>query len=955
MRSVAWILSGLIVVAAAGVRAEPPKDADYDLVIKGGRIVDGTGKAAFVGDVAVREGRIAAVGDLGDAPAREVIDAKGLIVAPGFVDMMGQTASPMLEDPETALNLLTQGITTINAGEGDSAAPLGDAAAGRMGWRTMAEYFQLLEQRGLPVNVTQTVGLTQVREIVLGDTDRRPSDEELAQMQALVREGMEAGAIGISTALIYPPAVFATTRELTALAQTAAEHGGRYYTHMRNEGDRLLEAIDEAIEIGTKSGAGVHIFHLKAAGRQNWEKMPLAIARIKAARAGGLRIAADVYPYDINGLGLEALIHPRHFAGGRERLLGALKGAELRSEIRRELESTSGWENWYRHVDQDWNRIIIGATSDARYAKHAGKSVAEIATAVGEDPWDTFFNLVQAGSFALPQSMSEANVAAAMGEDFVSFCTDVGPAWGASSASHPRSHGAFPRLFARFVRELGALSLEEAVAQASAVGADEVMAKDRGRLTEGLAADIIVFDFDAFRDRATAAEPRLASEGMKHVLVNGVPVLRDGQPTTRRPGRVLRGPGYKPETAPHAQMTGRAAPGLEAIDKAMQDLLAKQRATGASVAITDQGRLVYARGFGYGDVAAKELVQAESLFRIASVSKPITAVAIFQLIDAGKLRLDDKVFDILTEFEPHLEKDAKFDERQRAITIRHLLEHRGGWDRDASFDAMFQSIRFADAVGEPAPASHQAIIRCMLGLPLDFEPGAKYAYSNYGYCLLGRVIEKLTGQGYEAYVQEHVLRPVGAVQTQLGATLLAGRSPGEVRYYDSLAGTSVYAATRGERVPSAYGAWPLESLDSHGGWVSSSVELVRFASAFDNPAKSPLLSEQAIAAMFAPPAGLEGNNDPNGARDFYASGWQVVRPAGDGVTLQMHSGSLPGTNTMLVRRSDGRNFAVLFNARETPHTEGLSTAAAAEINRVLDGIKGLPGVDYFEEVREHGG
>ncbi|MFP6765213.1 MAG: amidohydrolase family protein, partial [Planctomycetaceae bacterium] len=271
----------LLLMPALPAVAEQP----FDIILRGGRIVDGTGAPWYVSDVGIRDGKIVQIGRLASARGKRIIDASGLIVAPGFIDMMGQTATPLLEDPATAVNLLTQGITTINTGEGASAAPLDSASERQFGWKSFAGYFQLLDLKGLPVNVTQTVGHTQIRRLVLGDVDRRPTKEELQRMQALVRQAMQDGAIGVSTALIYPPAVYAETAEIAALAGAAGEFGGRYYTHMRNEGDQLLEAIDEALEIGRTARTAVHIFHLKAAGRQNWGRMQLAIARIRAARA----------------------------------------------------------------------------------------------------------------------------------------------------------------------------------------------------------------------------------------------------------------------------------------------------------------------------------------------------------------------------------------------------------------------------------------------------------------------------------------------------------------------------------------------------------------------------------------------------------------------------------------------------------------------------------------------
>ncbi|MCA9036115.1 MAG: serine hydrolase, partial [Planctomycetaceae bacterium] len=633
-RQVVWnaIFCGILVSAVESASAEK-----LDLAILGGQVVDGTGAPWYRADVGIRGGKIVKIGRINREDASEVIEASGLVVAPGFIDMMGQTASPMMEDSKSAINLLSQGITTINAGEGSSAAPLGEVEAARKGYSTMAEYFGLIESAGLPVNVVQTVGHTQVRRIVLGDVERRPTDDELSQMKALVREGMEAGAIGLSTALIYPPAVYAETEEIAALVSVAGEFGGRYYTHMRNEGDQLLEAIDEALEIGEVGNAAVHIFHLKAAGRQNWGKMPLAIARINAARAAGQQVTADIYPYVNNGLGIAALIHPRHFSEGHDTLRNRLGDAELRAAIRNEMETTDGWENWFRHAGKDWARIVIGRTNAAEYDGLDGLSVSEIASAKGEDPWDTFFSLVRAGAFALPETMTDANKIAAMQQPFVSFCTDVGPAGGNRIASHPRAFGSFPRMLSKYVRDLGAIPLERAIAQASAAAANNILAFDRGRIATGLAADVVVFDYSGLRDHADFVNPQALSTGIRHVIVNGEAVLKDGVQTDARPGRVLRGPGYqmkdlalhRNDTSSNLQFAG--------FDQHIDSFIEEHRVPGVSVAVARHGKIEFACGYGFADVATKEPVTTKSLFRIASISKPVTAVAVLQLVEQGKL------------------------------------------------------------------------------------------------------------------------------------------------------------------------------------------------------------------------------------------------------------------------------------------------------------------------------
>ncbi len=946
-----FILISLIILVVAhdpiGVRADDPQPK-FDLVVTNGRIVDGTGAPWFEADLGIRDGKIVKIGRIDSQAGKVSIDATGLIVAPGFIDMMGQTATPMLRDPSTAINLLTQGITTINAGEGSSAAPVDEDTAAKLGWQNMAEYFQLLDLKGMPVNVVQTVGHTQVRRLVMGEDNRRCSDDELEAMKQHVHEAMQAGAIGVSTALIYPPAVYATTEEIGALAAVAGQYGGRYYTHMRNEGDQLLDAIDEALEIGRLGNTPVHIFHLKAAGKQNWGKMQLAIARIKAARAEGHQVTADIYPYVNNGLGIDALIHPQHFGGGRASFLNRLKrDTELRDQVRREIETTSGWENWYRHAGSDWDRIVVGQTNEPRYRQYAGQSVAAIAKATGDDVWDTFFTLCIAGSFACPETMSDANKILAMQQEFISFCTDVGPAGGSRSASHPRSFGSFPRMLSRYVRELGVVSMERAVAQASAAAGNSVMIYDRGRIAEGLAADVIVFDYDKLTDKANFKDPNVLSEGMQHVIVNGEIVFADGKLTGKRPGRVLRGPGYDESKAPHSVTTGHPVTAMAEVDEVLQTFIRDQKIPGASLAITDQGRLVYARGFGYADVGKRESASPESLFRIASISKPITAVAILNLVDQRKLSLEDKVFELL-EYEPHLDEKAAFDERHHNITIRHLLQHRGGWDRNKSFDAMFKSSEFSETLGVEPPATPDTVIRVMLGKPLDFDPGQRYAYSNYGYCLLGRVIEKVSGQGYEAYVKQHVLEPLGIKSMSVGATRLNGRQRNEVRYYDPRLGDSVFANDLNLPVPQPYGAWHLEAMDSHGAWIASASDLVRFASAFDVSSESPILSQDRIAEMFARPDGLAGyGKDGSEKPRYYGLGWSVtVNDSGE--STASHGGSLPGTNTILIRRPDGRNVALLFNTRISARVSRVVSAVLPELERAIDNVSDWPDHDRFD-------
>ena len=379
---------------------------------------------------------------------------------------------------------------------------------------------------------------------------------------------------------------------------------------------------------------------------------------------------------------------------------------------------------------------------------------------------------------------------------------------------------------------------------------------------------------------------------------------------------------------------------LPIFDTLMTGFIEKHRVPGAALAVLNEGRLVYARGYGYADTGTREPVSPTSLFRIASISKPITAVAIMKLVEDGKLTLDDKVFDIL-EFDPFVEReDDDIDKRQREITIRQLLQHRGGWDRNTSFDPMFRALPIAKALGREPPATAAMVIRYMSGKPLDFAPGERYSYSNYGYNLLGRIIEKVTGQNYEAHVKDAVLAPLGIQSMRIGRTMPAGRVENEVRYYHPTHGTSIFAPNTGAQVPHPYGAWHLEAMDSHGGWIASATDLAKFAAAFAKPENNPVLSAESIGALFAPPAGEEGKR-------AYACGWSV-RPAG-GSQNRWHSGSLPGTATLLVLRHDQKSWLVLFNSRAGPEDAHLTGEIDPLLHRAANAVVEWPLENLFDD------
>lgn len=515
---------------------------DFDLIIANGRIVDGTGNPWYRSDIGIRDGRIAEIGSLSSRRAQRRIDAAGLVVSPGFIDMMGATSIPLLENRASAESKLRQGITTMLAGEGSSVAPQNERtwpkASGRIRWRTFGEYFALLEQRGVPLNVVHNVGAAQIRRYVLGDEDRQPDAAEMEQMKALVAHAMRDGAVGLSTALIYPPGTYATTRELVELAKVAGEYGGIYLTHMRNESNRLIEAIDESITIGEQAGVPVHIFHLKAAGEENWPLIHKAIERIQSARSRGLDVTADIYPYIRNGIGLGSFLHPRHYAKGSAPFLKTLSDPAVRASLRKEVEETADWENWYRHVGRNWDNVLVARTAEKRFE---GKSIAEIAKLRGVDEWTAFFDLVVAGASVNPKSMNEEQKHAALRAEWVSLCTDAEPLdIRTASGAHPRAFGSFPRVLAKYVREDKVITLEAAIRKMSSLPANRLRLHDRGRIAPGMAADLVLFDPDEVQDTASFTQPLSFPRGLPYVIVNGVVAIDNGGFTPKNGGRVLR-------------------------------------------------------------------------------------------------------------------------------------------------------------------------------------------------------------------------------------------------------------------------------------------------------------------------------------------------------------------------------------------------------------------------------
>ena len=561
MGTVRLCLLAATLFAGCGRREAGDARAAYDLILRDGWIVDGSGNPRYRGDLAVRGDRVAAVGFLPGARARQTLDVSGLIVAPGFIDMLGQSEDYVLVD-NRVLSKVTQGITTEVTGEGGSAAPLTDRVidttwARKYGvtvdWRDLDGFFAHLERAGSAVNLATFVGATQVRRVVVGDDDRPATPEELAGMTALVDTMMLQGALGLSSSLIYAPAIYAPTEELIALARVARRHGGIYATHMRNEGSRIDAALDETFRIAREADIPVEIWHLKVSGRQNWGRMPHVLARIDSARAAGIDVTADQYPYIASATSLDATIPAWAHAGGRDSLLARLARPPARRAIRDSMlqEATRG-ENMYRGVGGADGILIASAFTDSlRYLQ--GQRMGEIARARGRDPIETIFDILladQSRTGAIYFSMNEDDLRAALGTWWVAVNTDYpgvapdGPF--ADIRPHPRSYGSFARILGRYVRGLRLMPLEAAIRKMTSLPAQRVGLVDRGLLKPGMFADITVFDPETVADRATFERPHQPSVGFAYVFVNGEKVLDHGTLTAARPGRGLRGPGYLP-------------------------------------------------------------------------------------------------------------------------------------------------------------------------------------------------------------------------------------------------------------------------------------------------------------------------------------------------------------------------------------------------------------------------
>src|SRR6202171_169761 len=557
----AVLAAALLLAFSAGPPPGSSRSAPDDLVFEGGRVADGTGAPLFLSDVAVKDGRIAAIGRLADRPARRRIDARGLVVAPGFIDLLGQSEYNVLVDPRAA-SKITQGITTEVTGEGDSIAPLDENAIAegkdtwekygvRPDWRTLDGYFRALERRGTAINLGTFVGSGGVRAMVVGRENRPASPAELARMEQIVDQAMRGGGPGASPSLQSTPNIYSSTEELIALAKVAARYGGAYFTHQRSESGRIDASLDEVFRIAREANVRTQIWHLKTAYRPNFGRMPAVLKRIEEARASGVDVSANQYPYSRASNGLDACLPPWVREGGREALLKRLADPAIRERVKGDMDRpATEWENQYAGSGGP-EGILVASVLAPALKPLEGKTIAEIPKAQGKDARDALIDIViqdRANAACILSIMDEADVRTALAHPLVSFGTDSGAHATdgilSKEGSHPRGWGSAARILGHYVREEKVLRLEEAIRKMTSFAAEAAGLPDRGLVKTGFRADLAVFDPQRVSDKSTFADPHHYSEGFRYVAVNGVLVVDSGAMTGKTPGRALRGPGY---------------------------------------------------------------------------------------------------------------------------------------------------------------------------------------------------------------------------------------------------------------------------------------------------------------------------------------------------------------------------------------------------------------------------
>ncbi|MFL6499936.1 MAG: amidohydrolase family protein [Candidatus Udaeobacter sp.] len=561
-QNVFWLGAFLTVVFSMfGAQPSPSThEGNFDVIIRNGTIYDGTGAEPQQADIAIHGDKIAGVGDFKSAKANTIIDAKGLAVAPGFINMLSWSTESLIQDGRSQSEI-RQGVTTEIMGEGESMGPVNDRVREHkireqtdikydIPWNTLAQYLQYLEKRGVSCNVASFIGATTIREYVIGYEDKQPTPEQLEQMRDLVRKEMEAGALGIGTSLIYPPAFYAKTEELIELCKVAAKYQGKYISHMRSEGNQLSQALDELLRIAREANIPAELYHIKAAGKKNWPKVDELLARIERAQNEGLNVRANMYTYTAAGTGLDACLPPWTEDGGYPELFKRLRDPATREKIKAEVQVDSDkWENLYLAAGSPDKILLVGFKSE-KLKPLTGKTLAEVAKIRGKDPIDTAMDLIAEDESRIStvyHVMSEENVKKELRKPWISFGSDeasqVPESPFTKSNPHPRAYGNFARVLGKYVRDEKVLSMSDAIHRLSGLPATNLGLDRRGFLKEGMFADVVVFDPATITDHATFEKPHQYATGVKHVFVNGVQVIKNGEHTGGKPGRALSGPG----------------------------------------------------------------------------------------------------------------------------------------------------------------------------------------------------------------------------------------------------------------------------------------------------------------------------------------------------------------------------------------------------------------------------
>jgi len=762
MRRRGWALLGPVfgLSSLAAPQPAPRLGAEaFDLLIRGGDVIDGSGGAARRADVGIRGDTIAAVGDLSSAAGTRVMNAGGLTVAPGFIDMHSHSDYSLLVDGR-AWSKVTQGVTTELLGESESAGPITalnrDAIARTLAglgvsldWSTLAGYFDRLERGKISVNVASAVASGTVRAAVVGYDDRLATARELKEMEDLVEEAMRSGAVGLSSGLDYVPNRFASTEELIALARVAGRHQGIYVSHLRGAADDLLGALNEAIRIGREARIPVEVLHIKRAlvggggtsGRQDTATLQDAVALLERAQRDGVAIYADVYPYIAAQTGLaDRMIPVWAQEGGARRMVERIRDLDQRPRI---VAATRGLvANGIRE-----DRIMLSHTAYEPHRRFQGQRIGDIARTMGLEPAEAIVELVDRAEGrvdAIYFVMREEDVEYALRLPWTTIGSD-GAAMSSTDrvggeSAHPRSYGTFPRILGHYVRDRKILELPDAIRKMTSLAASRLGLTDRGLLSPGMKADVVVFDPATIADHATYEQPMQRSTGVRWVVVNGQVVLEEGEHTGARPGRVLR---RNHAAAGASAPPVPSAPPVDPVDEFVHAEMERQHIPGLSLAVVRDGAMIKTQGYGLANVELAVPAEADTVYQLGSISKQFIAAGIMLLAEEGRMKLDASIREYLP--------DAP--ETWKAITIRHLLTHTSGLVQN-------------DPLGLYEPARETQVLKAIAPLNLSSEPGEQFSYSNAGYNILALALEKVAGQRWDEFLSERVFKPLGMSATR---------------------------------------------------------------------------------------------------------------------------------------------------------------------------------------------